>query len=449
MAAPSTPQKQVQRTEPEQLPTPPLTAVARKETTSIATHQHHEFGPHVRRLTYNTHVTQDIKKMNEGLDLTLCGGGVKQRHGTQSPPELTQTQHDQVRPKQQIEDQVTRLQLKKQETEEKLPGPPRNQDRPEEAQDRQALVTQQSKGKTQQLNMDGQPKNEVKLWIYSSATTEQRRQRFHSMLHALWPSNEVFNTARHPLYKSEEEDGPYEFFLTQIWDGHCPYNDDDYNPFTDPSKSTEVWQPKIGDEGIEDEQDLRMVLKARQEHRARSEALKKRKKDVVAAQLDAGVKYADIDMLQVLLGPEIESSDESDSDYDKEEGEKLSKPTIQMEAPSVITYSPETSILQPTIAAKGIRVFGGHEPSSGRPKRSKNKKGRKANKRKRAPNSNPNGTYKYDSGSEDEQLVYKKTKKGKAAARKDVVDDLAWQAQTRAAARRAQRLGMDGTYEMD
>ncbi|KAI0453649.1 hypothetical protein F5B21DRAFT_478771 [Xylaria acuta] len=457
MSAPSTPQKQVQLTKLEQLPTPPFTVVARKETAGIATHEHHGSGPHVRRLTYDAHVTQKIKNEDESSDPTLCDDSMKQCRGAQFPPGLTQTQDDQVRPKQEIEEQVAQLQLQNQEIEEKLPSPRRNQGKPEEVQDQQAAVTQKSEGKVQQLDKDGQPKSEVTRWLYGSATPEQRRQRFHSLLHATWPSNDEFNAARHPLY-NPEEDGPYEFFLNQIWDGHCPYDDDDYNPFTDPSKSTEVWQPKIGEEGIEDEKDLRMVLKARQEHRARSEALKKRKADAVNAQLRAGVKYADIDMLQVFLGPEIESGDsdsdcESHSDYDKEEGGKKSEPPIQMGAPSTSTDSPFPGkpILQPTITAKGIRVFGGQEPSSGRgrPKGSKNKKGRKSNKRRRGPNDNPDGTYKYDSNSEDEQPIYRKAKRGKVAVGKAVDGDLVWQAQTRAAARRDQNVGMDGTYQND
>lgn len=191
-----------------------------------------------------------------------------------------------------------------------------------------------------------------------------------------------------------------------------------------------------------------MVLKARQEHRARSKALKKRIADVVTAQKRAGVKGADIDMLQVFFGPEIESTSsdsdsESESDY-KKESERNPESTIQTEAPSTITDFPlpGKSTLQPTIAANGIRVFGGQE-------RIRNKKGCKPNKRRRRRNNNPNSTYKYDSSSEDEQPIRKKARKGKVAAGKAVDGDLVWQAQTRAAARRAQHLGTDGTYEND
>ncbi|KAI0861989.1 hypothetical protein F4860DRAFT_513417 [Xylaria cubensis] len=383
MSAPSTPQKQAQPVKLEQLPTPPPTAVARKETTDLATHHFHEPGPHVRRLTYDAQGTQKVEKVDESSDPTLHDDdSVKQAH-------------------------------------------------------------------TQQLDENGRPLSEVKLWLSSPSNPDERRRRFDIFLHGLWPSNEKFNTARNPLY-DPEEDGPYEFFLHQTWDGHCPWFDDDYDPNTDPSKSNDVWEPKIGEEGIENEQDIRMVLKAREEQRVRSEAFKERKAQVIAVQERAGIKYGDMDMLQVFLGPEIESND-ADSDYrsesDNEEGDEISVPTVQISTQSTTTNSslPGKPTLQPTITAKGIRVFGGQELSQS--KGSKNKKGRKAKKRKR-PNDNPNSTYKYNSASEDEKPLYKKAKKGKFAVG-PVSGDSMWKAQTRSAARRAQHVGTDGTYEMD
>ncbi|KAI0489638.1 hypothetical protein F4859DRAFT_509224 [Xylaria cf. heliscus] len=482
MSAPSTPQKQIQL---EQLASPPGTAGTGKETTSITTHQHHESGAYIRRLTYNPRVTPEIEKEDESSDLASCGNHVKQHRDTQCLPEPNQTQHSQVGPEQNIEKPVARLQFEKQEAEGKSPDPQRNQDNPEEAQDQQAAATQQSEGTLRQHDTGGQPKGEVARWLYSSATPEQRRQRFNSLLHGLWPSNDKFNSARNPFYDSEE-DGPYEFFLCENWDGHCPYYDDDYNIFTDPSKSTEVWQPKIGEEGIENEQDLRMVLKARQEHKDRSEAFKKRKYHVVKTQMQAGIEYADVDMLQVFLSPKRQSH-ASDSDYNKK-GKEIPKLTIQippvatdspapkrqlhasdsdynkqgkerpkltLQIPPVATDSPAPgkSTLKHTIAAKGIRVFGSQEPSSrrGRPKGSKNKthRGHKSNKRGRGPNDNLDRTYKHDSGFEDEQPLRKKPKKGKVAAGEDVAGDPVWRAQTRAAARRGQHGGMDGTCEDD
>ncbi|KAI1166492.1 hypothetical protein F5B18DRAFT_50409 [Nemania serpens] len=210
-----------------------------------------------------------------------------------------------------------------------------------------------------------------------------------------------------------------------MWDGHCPFDDDDYEPYTDPTRSSEVWQPKIGDEGIKDEHDLEMVLTVRREHKARSERFKKRMKQVIATQFRAGVKPTKIDMTQVLLGPDIES-DDSDSNYksEEEDGQDL-EPTVAMEAPSLNT-NPR------------IRVFGVQEPSNrrGRPRGSKNKKRRgrrgESNKRKR------DSTYKYNGDSEDEQPSRKTGKKRKSATGDANVDgdDLHWKAQTRAAARR-------------
>ncbi|KAI0443335.1 hypothetical protein F4803DRAFT_327798 [Xylaria telfairii] len=403
MSPPSTPKKQAGPIILGQLPTPPLTATAREETTSVVAHQHHESGPPVRRLTYEARATLEAANQDESSDLSLCDNNVKQH---------TQVQLCQLRPEQ-----------------ETGTAPP-----PFE----------------QQHDTNHQAKSEVTAWLDSSADPQQRQKRFHSLLRGLWLSNKEFNEARHPFY-DPEEDGSYEFFPDQIWDGHCPYHDDDYDILADPSRSTEVWQPQIGEEGIENEQDLRMVLKARQEHRDRSKALKNRITDVITAQHRAGVKGADIDMLQVFLGPEIEST-LSDSDSESEESEIKPEPT-----PLTITAFPPPGIstLQPTIAAKGIKVFGGQEfggqePSSARKqlKRSK-KKGRWSNRRRGRRNNNPNGTYKCDSSSESEQPIHKKAKKGGVAAGKAASGDLTWKAQTRAAARHAQHLGTDGTYEND
>ncbi|KAI1744253.1 hypothetical protein F4680DRAFT_444283 [Xylaria scruposa] len=172
MSAPSTPQKQAQPVKLEQLlPTPPPTAVARKETTHSATHHFHEPGPHVRRLTYD--VTQKVEKVDESSDPTLYeDDSVKQAH-------------------------------------------------------------------TQQLDKNGRPQNEVKLWLSSPSDPDERQRRFDIFLHGLLPSDEEFNLLR----------------------------------------SNEVWEPKIGEEGIENEQDIRIVLKAREEQRVRSEAFKKHDSD--------------------------------------------------------------------------------------------------------------------------------------------------------------------------
>lgn len=191
-----------------------------------------------------------------------------------------------------------------------------------------------------------------------------------------------------------------------------------------------------------------MVLKARREHKARSERFNKRKKQVISAQLRAGVKPADIDMTQILFGPEFESG-ESDSDYEDEEedGEDL-EPTVAMKAgpPNTNPQAIGESI-EPTVVTKGIRVFGAEEPSTRRRRKrgTKKKRGGQSNKRKR------DSTYKYDGDSEDEEPSRKTGKKRKSAtgdANADG-DDLHWKAQTRAAARRAGHFGMDGSYDDD
>ncbi|KAI1133558.1 hypothetical protein F5Y10DRAFT_259880 [Nemania abortiva] len=394
MDIPTTPKRQVQFTELDQQLTPPHTAVAKERASGVINiHDHGSCLP-IRSFKFNTDTNSKTEEENK-------------------PREAMTSQNEEL----------------------------------------EAL--RKSEGTTHQSNTNDRPESDVQRWIHGATSSEQRRQRFLSVLHSYYPSNDEFNAARNPFY-DPEEDGPYDEWLKyENWEGHCPYDDDDYNPFTDPSKSTEVWQPKIGDEGIENEEDLRMVLKARREHRARSRRFNRRKALYIGSQLDAGVKYQDIDMVQVFVGPEIEGEYDSYSDSDEEEDVEDPKPAAKTEASSAMT-NPQTlggPVLQPIIAAKGIRIFGAHETSwpRGRPRGSKNKKrGRRANKRKRGlDEKNPNSTYKYDADSEDEEPARKKGKKGKWVLSEAGARDEEWRAQTRAAARRDGHVGMDGNYDED
>ncbi|KAI0431043.1 hypothetical protein F5Y09DRAFT_341107 [Xylaria sp. FL1042] len=276
----------------------------------------------------------------------------------------------------------------------------------------------------QHVGKDDHYENDVKAWIYASDTPEKRRERFYSVLHACYPSNDTFNSARHPFYDSEE-DGDYEDFIKcQEWDGACPLDDDDYNPLTDPTWSTEVWDPKIGDEGIEDELDLRMVLKARQEHKTRSDALK---------------SYRARGMSFLSLAQKIKSDDsDSGSKFDKGEDLEDQEVAVKTEAPS----RQSDSMIQPTTPTKGIVVFGDDKPSKRRRRRRarKNKRATGNNKRKRGSKENPNDTYRYNSDSEDEKPAHKRSK----GREKEAPGDIPWKAQTRAATRRAGNMGTDG-----
>ncbi|KAI0815893.1 hypothetical protein GGR55DRAFT_699667 [Xylaria sp. FL0064] len=284
----------------------------------------------------------------------------------------------------------------------------------------------------QPLHTDGGPEGDVKTWIYASDTREKQRERFLSVLHACYPSNDTFNSARHPFYDPEEA-GDYEDFIKcQEWDGECPLDDDDYNPLTDPTWSTEVWEPKIGDEGIENEQDLHMVLRARREHKARSEALK--------SQLAQGMSF-----LSVAQEMQLDDS-ESSSESEKEEKSKDKEAEVCTKAPS----DPSHSTVQPATSAKRVVVFGEEEPSKrrrGQP--GKNKKKRRGRKRKRGSKANPNDSYRYNSDSEDEKPAIKRAKGKGKGKEKAAADDTPWKAQTRAAARRTGNMGMDGCYDID
>ncbi|KAI1119670.1 hypothetical protein F5Y14DRAFT_457881 [Nemania sp. NC0429] len=395
---------------------------------------------------------------------------IKVRAQQPTPPPTVEPKHP-VPPETQHRQEQLRQDLEEQEAEvARLYALQESQEKLKKLQIQEATGSQ-PESSTQLPSTDDEPGNEVTQWLYSATSREQRRERFNSFLHSLYPSNDEFNGFRHPFY-DPEEDGTYEEFIQDIWeDGGCPYFNDDYDTFTDPTRSTEVWQPKIGDEGIENDHDLQMVLKARQEHKARSERFAKRKQQVIDAQLRAGVKITEIDLVQVLLGPEIESddSDSDDSDDsddeddekedDEEDGQNLAA-AAAMEALSLNTNSQDTgeSSAQSIAVAKGIKVFGMQEPEPatrgrgrgrgrGRPRGSKNKKRksgwRESQKRKR------DSTYKYNSDSDDEQPLRKTAKKRKGATDEINADenDGQWKAQTRAAAKRKSHLGLDGSYD--
>ncbi|KAI0404905.1 hypothetical protein F4802DRAFT_204472 [Xylaria palmicola] len=290
---------------------------------------------------------------------------------------------------------------------------------------------------------DYESDDDVSRWLCSAKDRDQQRRRFRGFLHSLWPSNDEFNAARNPFY-DPDEDGPYEEFLKYgIWDGHCPYDDDDYNPTTDPNRSTDVVMPEIGDEGIENEHDLHMIMKARQEHQVRSEAFNKRRGQVIAKQKRAGLSYAEMDLTEIFFGPEIESGDSgSDSESETDYAEKEAKPQTYSTAGD--SERPEEFTTPPTLVVKA-RCFGGQAPRTGRgrPKGTQDKK-----KRKRRSKLNPDSVYKFKGDSEDERPVRKKGKKGHAGA---FVDTDEWKAQTRAGARRDRCTtvhgGLDGSYD--
>ncbi|KAI0204753.1 hypothetical protein F4808DRAFT_474106 [Astrocystis sublimbata] len=385
MSNPSTPKKQLAVAKVEQFLTPPLSATNHGTTEQI------EPGSHVRRLKF------DDSGLHQGIKREGEEDGPSQSRWTPSASEAS------------------------------APVP----------------ATQRLPDRTRGPEDNGQPQSEVRRWLDSSKTPEQNRNRFLTFLHSLYPSNDAFYSAGHPLY-DPEEDGPEEFFLRQVWDGHCPHYDDDYDPTKDPSQSKELWQPQIGDEAIENDEDLGIVLRARAKHQARSRALKKCRDRFIHTQMQAGVKYADIDWLQFFANPRMDS-DGSSSEYETDSSDsEVEKTAIKKESSPSVTLPvlPDKSVLQPTITTKGIRVFGGRERTSsrGRPQGSKNKKPRK---RKRGKY-NPNGTYK-DSGDEEDHISFHK--KSKFAAKSNP-DDSVWRAQTRAAARRTEH-GMDGAYESD
>ncbi|KAI2625228.1 hypothetical protein GGS21DRAFT_314174 [Xylaria nigripes] len=409
-----------------QQPTPPPTV--RSGDITISPGSCHDYSPGSSTgclLFVNTPV-QKTNQEHESSDDTFSGHAEEELGSTRCLPCPALVQHGELQLERKVQEQTT--------------GSHTGQNHGEKAlvlrlkQDQLA-----SQDDEQQFDEDGQPVSDITRWLYSSTTVEQRRKRLNSLLQSWYPCNEVFNSARHPFY-DPVEDGPYDSFVKyEIWDGHCPYDDDDYNPSTDPTKSTEIWQPKIGDEGIETEEDLRMVLKARREHNERGEALERCQHRVYRAQRKAGIKFADMDMTRVFWGPKIELGDsDTDSDtesdstsdsgpYSSSDESKIEEPAliVKEETPSAIATStaPSTEALQPFVTEKGIRVFGIEEPSMSRTRQRDNlntqSKKKQAGKCKRKRSAmDYDGTYK-DSGSsssdDDDEPVYKRKRTARAS----------------------------------
>jgi hypothetical protein len=147
MGVPTTPQKQATSFEVVQQVTPPATVVKNDTTIgSLVDQQDQHLVSTIRRLTFDPPRTpQKVEQELADLAPTLWEDDVKQ-------------------------------------PEERCGQEVQNQN----------LVVIRQRGSMKQKD---EPQSEVKRWIYSSKSPEQRRQRFYSMLHGLWPSNDEFSTS--------------------------------------------------------------------------------------------------------------------------------------------------------------------------------------------------------------------------------------------------------------
>ncbi|KAI1504648.1 hypothetical protein F5X99DRAFT_423489 [Biscogniauxia marginata] len=94
----------------------------------------------------------------------------------------------------------------------------------------------------------------------------ERRKRVLNMVHSMYPSNEMFHMARHPFYDPDEH-GYYDEFITgRMYEGQWYGYEDDNEYEDDPMHSREIWEPNIGDDGIDTQEDLDMVLAMRHTH---------------------------------------------------------------------------------------------------------------------------------------------------------------------------------------
>jgi len=235
----------------------------------------------------------------------------------------------------------------------------------------------------------------IYLPTYSCSSKSSRKRK---LLTASTPSA----SARHPFYDRRDYDRYSDFVRWELYDGYSPYDDDNYDPTTDPRRSTEIWQPNIGDEAIENEEDLRVILNARAGHRARVADFRERRNRFMTAQRNAGVRYEDMDMTELLF-VNIESSDEEDSDGEDDlnngEDKKIKNTTTKVKVetgPSIAAPAPAVAPTTPMEIGQ-IPVARGR----GRPRGSKKKKKgkRRLNKRKR---NTDDDEYRYKSDDIDE-----------------------------------------------
>lgn len=202
--------------------------------------------------------------------------------------------------------------------------------------------------------------------------------------------------------------------LEEIGDPFHDSDDPDWDPcrrrpatYVRRTEKSEVWQPKIGDEGIEDENDLNMVLQARKEHKARASNYEKQEQQFIKNKLGEGVALADIDMSEFLLGPKIELDDDNDDEKtDQQQETKEASSELTKE-----TKKEKAQTLTPT---------------------------RKRNKKRRVSQT-IDSTYHYEADIEDEAPAKKRRKIRKGDDDDD--DGPAWKAQTRSAAKRARDTG--------
>ncbi|KAI0598257.1 hypothetical protein F4775DRAFT_601398 [Biscogniauxia sp. FL1348] len=111
-----------------------------------------------------------------------------------------------------------------------------------------------------------QERQPAKDYLAKFTDPEERRKKVLNMIHSMYPSDEAFHSARNPFYSADEH-GYYDDFIADymyegIWKGH----DEDSEYEDDPMHSRDVWEPRIGDDGIDTQEDLDMVLAMRQQY---------------------------------------------------------------------------------------------------------------------------------------------------------------------------------------
>ncbi|KAI0140848.1 hypothetical protein GGR57DRAFT_487676 [Xylariaceae sp. FL1272] len=265
----------------------------------------------------------------------------------------------------------------------------------------------------------------IQNWLNRSSSAEQRKARFSCLLAAIWPSNAEFHAARHPLYDDDNDEGySYDDWIRYKVNGYNPVDDPNYDPIISPAMSTEVWQPKLGDDGIENQEDLSMVSEMRRQHHAVVQAHAQRRDQIIKAGEKAGVKLGQIDMTRIFLGPQIDSSqDECEGDDNEEADQLVAEPTISTK--TIAADNAMTVICKPKAS---------HTSS---------KAGKSKTKRRRRK-SDDDATFRYETSGDDEPRQSRKRIKKTMAAISNRTGG--WRAHTRSGSKVG---GLDGSDDVD
>ncbi|KAI0485189.1 hypothetical protein GGR56DRAFT_669677 [Xylariaceae sp. FL0804] len=263
-------------------------------------------------------------------------------------------------------------------------------------------------------------REQFRAYIDSSASDEQRGQRLRNSLHAMYPSDDKFVSYETFISARGEEDNnrSYErWYRKMLYRPEYQDTDSDYDLDEDPVYSKDGWQPKIGDAGIDTQEDLDMVLGSRARREGMEHAIEKRRSKVFRH----GGHGEEQKELQVFVGHCSASEDSTWTDSSASDSDDSAPPSATMPE-SALAQSQDQQQKQKSSKRGGNGR--GRGRGRGRGSGSSHRRAARSRGGKKKSN-NPNASYKpgaessgSDSGAEDKSSVTtRKRRSGGRAAR--------------------------------